>query len=49
MPPGTLADITEEEFRTMELIETERQSQTNIEDSGAQNFREPLFRKVLPQ
>ena len=42
----TLADITEEEFRTMELIETERQEQAKAEDSGAQSFQELLLRKL---
>ena len=42
----TLADITEEEFRTMELIETERQEQARAEDSGAQSFQELLIRKL---
>jgi len=36
----TLADITEEEFRAMELIESERQAaQAEAQDSGAQNFQ----------
>jgi len=36
----TLADITEEEFRAMELIEAERQAvQAEAQDSGAQNFQ----------
>jgi len=42
----TLADITEEEFRAMELIETERQEQAKAEDNGAQSFQELLLRKL---
>ncbi len=42
----TLADITEEEFRVMELIETERQEQARAEDNGAQGFQELLLRKL---
>jgi hypothetical protein len=32
----TLADIAEEEFRVLELIEAERQERINNRDSGAQ-------------
>jgi hypothetical protein len=42
----TLADITEEEFRAMELIEAERQEQVSNEDSGAKSFQELLLRKL---
>jgi hypothetical protein len=37
--PALLADITEEEFRVLELIETERQEQIRSGDSGAQSSR----------
>jgi hypothetical protein len=42
----TLSDITEEEFRAMEMIEAARQEQTASEDSGAQSFQELLLRKL---
>jgi len=44
----TLADVTEEEFRVMELIETERreQQQASHDDSNAQNFQQLLLRKL---
>lgn len=42
----TLSDITEEEFRGLELIETERQAQISEDDSGAQSFQELLLRKL---
>jgi hypothetical protein len=42
----TLSDITEEEFRAMEMIEAARQEQTAAEDSGAQSFQELLLRKL---
>ena len=42
----TLADITEEELRVVELIEAERQEQTAAEDGGAQSFQELLLRKL---
>jgi len=42
----TLVDITEEEFRAMELIETERQEQTAVEDRDAKSFQELLVRKL---
>jgi len=42
----TLADITEEEFRTLESIEAGRQEQISSEDSGAKTFQELLVRKL---
>ena len=42
----TLADITEEEFRAMELIEAERQEQTAAEDRDAKSFQELLIRRL---
>ena len=42
----TLADITEEEFRVMELIETERQEQVAPEDRDATSFQELLVHKL---
>jgi len=42
----TLADITEEEFRALELIEAERSDQTKEEDSGAKSFQELLLRRL---
>ena len=42
----TLADITEEEFRAMELIETEKQEQAADEDKDAKSFQELLIRKL---
>jgi len=42
----TLSDITEEEFRAMEMIEAARQEQAQAEDNGAQNFQELLLRKL---
>jgi hypothetical protein len=35
----TLADVTEEEFRVLELIEAERQEQIKNGDGGATNSR----------
>jgi len=35
----TLADITEEEFRVLELIEAERQEQINSGDGGNRRSR----------
>jgi hypothetical protein len=35
----TLADITEEEFRVLELIEAERQEQIRNGDNDAQRFQ----------
>ena len=45
-PTITLADITEEEFRAMELIEAERQEQISNEDRNAKSFQELLLRKL---
>jgi hypothetical protein len=45
----TLADVTEEEFRVLELIEAERQERTAVEDSGAENFQERRLRKQPPR
>jgi hypothetical protein len=42
----TLADITEEEFRVMELIESEREVKITDEDNGAKSFQELLLRKL---
>ena len=42
----TLADITEEEFRVMELIDTEQKEYTASEDRNAQSFQELLIRKL---
>jgi len=42
----TLADITEEEFRVLELIDTERQEQISAEDNNARSFQELLVRKL---
>ena len=42
----TLADITEEEFRVLEMIEAERQEQICGENSGAQSHQELLLRKL---
>jgi hypothetical protein len=42
----TLEDITEEELRTIELIESERQEQVRAEDNGTQSFQELLLRKL---
>ena len=42
----TLADITEEEFRVMELIEIDRQEAVSAEDSGPKSLRELFIRKV---
>jgi hypothetical protein len=41
-----LADITEEEFRVLELIDTERQEQISAEDNNAKSFQELLVRKL---
>jgi len=41
-----LADITEEEFRAIELIETERQELAKAEDNGAQSLHELLLRRL---
>ena len=42
----TLADITEEEFRGLELIKAERQEQISNENSNAKSFQELLLRKL---
>lgn len=42
----TLADVTEEEFRAMELIDTARAEQASSEDNGAKSFQELLLRKL---
>jgi len=42
----TLADITEEEFRVLEMIEAERQEQVKGEDRGAKTFQELPLRKL---
>jgi hypothetical protein len=42
----TLSDITEEEFRAMEMIEAARQERISTEDSGVQSFQELLIRKL---
>ena len=42
----TLANITEEEFRVLELIEAEHADQNQQEDSGAKSFQELLLRKL---
>ena len=42
----TLSDITEEEFRALEVIEAERQAQISDEDGGAKTFQELLLRKL---
>ena len=42
----TLADITEEELRVMELIEAERQGQVADDDKDAKSFQELLLRKL---
>ena len=41
----TMADLTEEEFRVMELIDTVRQEQNDEEDKGA-SFQEVLLRRL---
>lgn len=42
----TMSDITEEQFRTMELIDAARQEQASAEDGGAKSFQELLLRKL---
>ena len=42
----TLADITEEEFQVMEIIEAERTARDEKEDMGARSFQELLIRKL---
>jgi hypothetical protein len=41
----TLADITEEEFRVLELIEAERQEQIRSGEGDPERFQKPLLRK----
>ena len=42
----TLDDITEEEFRVMELIDTEQKEYIAAEDRDAKSFQELLLRKL---
>ena len=42
----TFADITEEEFRVMELIEAEQKEHVAAEDRDAKSFQELLIRKL---
>ena len=42
----TLADITEEELRVMELIEAEKQEQAADKDQDAKSFQDLLLRKL---
>jgi hypothetical protein len=42
----TLADVTEEEFRVMEVIDSEQKDYVAAEDRGAQSFQELLLRKL---
>ena len=42
----TLNDITEEEFRVMELIDTEQKEHMATEDRDAKSFQELLIRKL---
>ena len=42
----TLEDVTEEEFRTMEMIDAEKGEVTREEDGGAKSFQELLMRKL---
>jgi hypothetical protein len=42
----TLADVTEEEFRVMELIEVAHREQISADDGGAKTLRELLLRKL---
>ena len=42
----TLGDITEEEFRVMELIEAEQKEHAAAEDRDAKSFQELLIRKL---
>jgi hypothetical protein len=42
----TLADITEEELRVMELIEAERQEQAAAEHKDPKSFQDLLIRKL---
>ena len=45
-PTITLADITEEELRVMELIEAEQKENIAAEDRDAKSFQELLIRKL---
>jgi len=42
----TLADITEEEFRVMELIDSEQKEHVAAEDRDVKSFQELLIRKL---
>jgi hypothetical protein len=42
----TLSDITEEEFRVMELIDIEQKEYVAAEDRDAKSFQELLIRKL---
>jgi hypothetical protein len=42
----TLDDITEEEFRVMELIDGEQKEHAAVEDRDAKSFQELLIRKL---
>ena len=42
----TLADLTEEEFRVLEIIDAERADRDSMEDSGAKRVQELLLRKL---
>ena len=42
----TFSDITEEEFRVMELIDTEQKEHIAAEDRDAKSFQELLIRKL---
>lgn len=42
----TLSDVTEEEFRGLELIDGSRQNLASLEDQGAKSFQELLLRKL---
>jgi hypothetical protein len=42
----TMSDITEEEFRALELIDSSRQEQASSEDQGAKSFQELLLQKL---
>jgi len=45
----TLADLTEEEFRVMELIDSEQREQSAAEGRNAGSFQELLIRKLSPR
>ena len=42
----TLSDITEEEFRVMELVDAEQKEHAAAEDRDAKSFQELLIRKL---